>query len=240
VEKQVVFFAIGFETTAPANAAAVRMAKDLELTNFSLLVAQLLVPPAISAILSATDCNVEGFLAAGHVCTVMGFKQYQQIARDFQVPIVVTGFEPLDLLQGIHMIVKQLQSGCAEVENQYSRAVRVDGNQQAQELMNEVFTVADSNWRGFGMIPNSGLVLREEYEFFDARLRWNLETHDVSNGNECISKSILQGKRKPDQCPAFGIDCTPEHPLGPLMVSSEGACSAYYRYRKPSSSHERR
>ena len=235
-DRQVVFFAIGFETTAPANAAAVYHARRKGLTNFSMLTAQVRVPPAIEKILSAPDCRVQGFLAAGHVCTVMGYTEYEPIAEKYHVPMIVTGFEPLDILQGIHMTVRQLEQGRARVENQYSRAVTLAGNLPAQKFMAEVFQTVDREWRGIGIIPRSGLALRESYREFDAETRFNLTIPSSTTAGECISGLILQGRRKPSDCPAFGKRCTPEHPLGATMVSSEGACAAYYAYRQGESS----
>jgi len=228
----VVFFAVGFETTAPANALAVRQAQRLGLANFSVLVAQVCVPPAIEAILVAPGNRVQGFLAAGHVCTVMGYIEYEPLAQRFHVPIVVTGFEPLDLLQGIWMTIVQLEKNRAEVENQYARAVRREGNLQAKQVMNEVFRVVDRNWRGLGVIPQSGLGLREEYSAFDAERRFGVAASGAAAATECISGLILQGRKKPPECTAYGNRCTPEHPLGATMVSAEGACAAYYRYRE--------
>jgi hydrogenase expression/formation protein HypD len=231
-DHEVVFFAIGFETTAPANAAAVRQAERLGLTNFSLLVAQVRVPPAIEQLLSAPGCGISGFLAAGHVCTVMGYTEYEPLAARFHVPIVVTGFEPIDILHGVLMTVAQLEQGTAIVENQYARSVKRGGNIPAQQLMNEIFEVVDRPWRGLGVIPQSGLGLKAAYHEFDAERRFDLTGIQSKESTECISGLILQGKRKPFDCPAFGGRCTPEHPLGATMVSSEGACAAYYRYRK--------
>jgi hydrogenase expression/formation protein HypD len=231
-DRQVVFFAVGFETTAPANAMAVYQAKRLGVKNFSILVSHVLVPPAIEAILNAPNNRVQGFLAAGHVCTVMGYTEYEPIAKKYHVPIVVTGFEPLDILQGIYMCVKQLEEGRAEVENQYARSVRREGNRPAQELVREVFEVVSRKWRGIGEIPQSGLGLREPYREYDAERRFALTTGSVEEATECISGLILQGAKKPTDCPAFGTKCTPEHPLGATMVSSEGACAAYFKYRR--------
>jgi hydrogenase expression/formation protein HypD len=229
--KEVVFFAVGFETTAPAHAMAVYQAAKAGLKNFSLLVSHVLVPPAMEAILSSPQCRVEGFLAAGHVCTVMGYEEYAPIAENYRVPIVVTGFEPLDILQGIAMCVAQLEEGRHEVENQYSRSVRREGNLPAQKLMIEVFTVTARKWRGVGEIPKSGLGLRMEYAAFDAEKRFGMEEYTAPESAECIAGLVLQGLRKPKECPAFGKKCVPEKPLGAPMVSSEGACAAYYRYR---------
>jgi hydrogenase expression/formation protein HypD len=230
--RQVVFFAVGFETTAPANALAVVRADQLGLDNFSLLVSHVLVPPAMEAILASPGCRVQGFLAAGHVCTVMGYEEYVPLAERHGVPIVVTGFEPLDLLEGILLCVKQLEEGRAEVENPYSRAVRREGNEPAQALIRRVFQVVHRKWRGVGEIPASGLGLRERYASFDAERRFGVAEHTEEEPSECISGLVLQGVRKPRECPAFGDGCTPEHPLGATMVSSEGACAAYYRYRR--------
>jgi len=228
--RQVVFFAVGFETTAPANAMAVWQAAREGVENFSVLVAQVLVPPAIEALLSSPNCCVQAFLAAGHVCTVMGFEQYEPIARRYRVPIVVTGFEPLDLLEGIHMVLVQLESGRAEVENQYSRSVRREGNRPAQQRIQEVFEVSPRTWRGIGEIPSSGLALREPFRRFDALARFAITQGHVEESSECIAGLVLQGIKKPQECPAFAVRCTPERPLGAPMVSSEGACAAYYLY----------
>ncbi|HPN56632.1 MAG TPA: hydrogenase formation protein HypD [Candidatus Omnitrophota bacterium] len=230
--RQVVFFAIGFETTAPGNAMAVYQAYQQQIKNFFMLVSHVLVPPAMRAILSSPQNRVEGFLAAGHVCAVMGYEEYIPIAREFKVPIVVTGFEPLDILQGILMVVRQLEQGRYEVENQYSRAVKRGGNAPAQEIIKEVFEVAPRKWRGVGDIPHSGLKLREQYQSFDAEGRFGLSGMTREEPEECISGLILQGLKKPGECPAFGQRCTPQHPLGATMGSSEGACAAYYRYRR--------
>ena len=231
-ERQVVFFAVGFETTAPANAMAVYQAARQGAGNFSLLVSHVLVPPAIEAILSSPANLVRGFLAAGHVCAVMGYAEYEPIARKYRVPITVTGFEPLDILQGIYMTVRQLEEGRAEVENQYTRAVSRTGNRRAIDLIAEVFEVVPRKWRGLGEIPASGLGLKPAYAAFDAETRFGVASHVVEEPSECISGLVLQGIKKPHDCPAFGGGCTPEHPLGATMVSTEGACAAYYRYRK--------
>jgi hydrogenase expression/formation protein HypD len=231
-DREVVFFAVGFETTAPANAMAVHQAKLAGIRNFSILVSHVLVPPAMSAILDSPDCLVQGFLAAGHVCTVMGFREYEPLAAKHRVPIVVTGFEPLDILQGIYMCVKQLEEGRFEVENQYSRSVRRDGNTRAQDLVSTVFRIADRKWRGVGEIPMSGLTLTDGYRPWDASVKFGLEAYTVEEPKECIAGLVLQGQRKPFECPAFGEVCTPDHPLGATMVSNEGACAAYYRYRR--------
>jgi hydrogenase expression/formation protein HypD len=232
-ERQVVFFAVGFETTAPANAMAVYQAARAGLGNFTLLVSHVLVPPAIDAILSSGECRVQGFLAAGHVCMVMGYTEYEVLSERFEVPIVVTGFEPLDILQGVYMCVRQLEQGRARVENQYARTVRREGNPQARQVMQSVFQVVPRKWRGVGEIPQSGLSLRPAYSRYDAELRFPIQAIRPAEDTACISGLILQGLKKPGQCPAFGSRCTPEHPLGATMVSSEGACAAYYRYRSP-------
>jgi hydrogenase expression/formation protein HypD len=229
-QRQVVFFAVGFETTAPGNAMAVWQAARLGLGNFSVLVAHVLVPPAIEGILSADGNRVQGFLAPGHVCTVEGTRAYENLSSQWGVPVVVTGFEPVDLLEGILLCVRQLEAGRAEVENQYSRAVASEGNPAAQRLVAEVFEVTDREWRGLGIIPRGGLRLREAYSRFDALERFGLGSPARPESGECLSGLVLLGRLKPPQCPAFGIRCTPETPLGAPMVSSEGACSAYYRY----------
>jgi hydrogenase expression/formation protein HypD len=225
-----VFFAVGFETTAPANAMAVWRARQLGVRNFSILVSHVTVPPAMEAILSADDNRVQGFLAAGHVCTVMGWTEYEPIAERYRVPIIVTGFEPLDILEGILLAVRQLEDGRHEVENQYVRAVRRQGTPPARDLVAEVFRLVDRKWRGIGEIPRSGLGLREEYADFDAEYRFGLDAVQVSEPAECRAGEVLKGRLKPFQCPAFGKACTPDHPLGAPMVSSEGACAAYYTY----------
>jgi hydrogenase expression/formation protein HypD len=228
----VVFFAVGFETTAPANAMAVWQAAREDLRNFSILVSHVLVPPAMEAILSSPHNRVEGFLAAGHVCTVVGFDEYIPLAQRYGVPIVVTGFEPLDILQGVLMCVRQLESGRAEVENQYSRCVRRAGNEVAQRIVGEVFEVVPRKWRGVGEIAQSGLHLRARFAPFDAERRFGVADHSAEESGECVSGAILQGLKKPHECPAFGTRCTPDHPLGATMVSGEGACAAYFRYRR--------
>jgi len=230
--KEVVFFGVGFETTAPATAMAIFQAAQKGLRNFSMLISHVLVPPAMEALLSSPNCRVQGFLAAGHVCTVMGYEEYPPIAVKYHVPIVVTGFEPLDILQGILMVVQQLESGRAGVENQYTRSVRREGNRPAQELIRKVFKVVPRNWRGVGEIPQSGLGLNDAYVTFDAEKKFGMVEHRVAEPSECLSGLVLQGQIKPYECPAFGTKCTPEHPLGATMVSSEGACAAYYRYRR--------
>ncbi len=231
-ERQVVFFAVGFETTAPANAMAVFQAHREGLPNFSILVSHVLVPPAMEAILSSPLNRVNGFLAAGHVCAIMGTAEYGPIAEKYHVPIVVTGFEPLDILQGVLMCVEQLEQGRAEVENPYARAVRPEGNPPAQNLIREVFRVIPRKWRGIGEIPQSGFGLAEKYAAFDAGQRFGVADYQAAESGECISGLVLQGVKKPHECPAFGTRCTPERPLGATMVSNEGACAAYYRYRR--------
>jgi hydrogenase expression/formation protein HypD len=234
--RQVVFFAVGFETTAPANAMAVYQAKQAGIKNFSVLVSHVLVPPAIEALLSSPDNRVQGFLAAGHVCTVMGYEEYLPLAAKYHVPIVVTGFEPLDILQGVYMCVRQLEERRAEVENQYTRSVRREGNRPAQQLVSQVFRVVPRKWRGVGEIPQSGLGLAPEYAAYDAELRFDLTAYSAEEDPECISGQVLRGVKKPHECSAFGTRCTPERPLGATMVSNEGACAAYYHYRR----HERK
>lgn len=230
-ERQVVFFAVGFETTAPANAMAIHQARRLGLANFSALVCQVLVPPAMTALLDAPDRRVQGFLAAGHVCTVMGLDAYRPIAARWRVPIVATGFEPLDLLQGILMCLDQLEEGRCDVENQYARAVRPEGNPVARDLVARVFRVVDRQWRGLGEIPASGLALAPGYADLDAETRFGPVDPAPEADGPCIAGLVLRGVRRPTDCPAFGTRCTPAHPLGVTMVSEEGACAAYHRYR---------
>lgn len=231
-EREVVFFAVGFETTAPATAMAVHEARRRGVRNFSLLVSHVLVPPALCAILDAPWHRVDGFLAAGHVCTVMGLDEYHPIAARYRVPIVVTGFEPLDLLEGIHRCVLQLESGRAEVENQYARSVHAAGNAAARAMLAEVFEVVPRDWRGIGPIPASGLRLRAPFAAHDAERRFAVGDVGGTEPAECLSGLVLQGRIKPPECPAFGTRCTPDTPLGATMVSSEGACAAYHRYRR--------
>ena len=231
-DREVVFFAVGFETTAPANAMPVHQAKREGVRNFSLLISHVLVPPAIEAILSAPDNRVQGFLAAGHVCAVMGYQQYEPLAARHRVPIVVTGFEPVDILQGVLMCVRQLEEGRALVENQYARSVHRTGNEHAQRMLREVFTVTARNWRGIGEIAESGFGLAADYESFDAARKFGVGDTCSDTGTECRSGDVLQGRIKPPECEAFGTRCTPERPLGATMVSGEGACAAYYRYRR--------
>lgn len=235
--RQVAFFGVGFETTAPANAMAVWQAKREGLTNFSMLVSHVLVPPAMRLILESPSNRVQGFIGPGHVCTIMGFNEYRAIADEFRVPVVVGGFEPLDLLEAIYMLVSQLEEGRAEVENQYSRSVEFLGNQAAQKVMNEVFTVSDRKWRGIGEIEQSGLVLRAEYADYDAERVFRLEPLAVEEPRECISALVLQGQKKPIDCPAFGTRCTPLTPLGAPMVSTEGACAAWYQFKRHAVAH---
>jgi hydrogenase expression/formation protein HypD len=229
-DKQVVFFAIGFETTAPANAMAVWMAQRRGLTNFSVLVSHVLVPPALGAILEAAGNRVQAFLGPGHVCTVMGHEEYEPIARQYGVPIVITGFEPIDMLEGVLMAVRQLEAGAARVENQYARAVRREGNARSRALIDQVFEVCDRKWRGVGSIAHSGYRLRPAYHAHDAERIFDVDHIETQEAAECISGEVLRGLKKPHECPAFGTRCTPETPLGATMVSAEGACAAYYAY----------
>jgi hydrogenase expression/formation protein HypD len=228
--KTVVFFAVGFETTAPANAMAVKQAKQRGITNFAVLVSHVLVPPAMEAILSSSTNRVQGFLAAGHVCTVMGTAEYAPLAERFRVPIVITGFEPVDLLEGVLGCVEMLEAGRHGVDNAYQRAVQVDGNRHARGVVEDVFEVTDRKWRGIGTISRSGLRLRPEYAVFDAETRFDVGTLDAEESRICMSGLVLQGLKKPHECPAFGRECTPQTPLGATMVSSEGACAAYFNY----------
>ena len=230
--KEIVFFAVGFETTIPTTAMAAVEAKKNGLTNFSLLVSHVLVPPAIEILLSAPDCHIQGFLAPGHVCTVTGTKSYASLSETYHVPIVVTGFEPLDLLTGIHRCVECLESGDVCLDNQYKRSVRDQGNPQALALMKEVYEVVDQEWRGIGVIPNSGLILKQAFRSLDAEIRFDVKSIMTEESAACISGLVLRGSKSPLECPSFGNPCTPESPLGAPMVSSEGACSAYYRYRR--------
>lgn len=231
-DREVVFFAVGFETTAPANAMAVVQARRAGLRNFSLLVAHVLVPPAIEAILGSPENRVQGFLAAGHVCAVTGWRDYEPLAAKYRVPVVVTGFEPLDILQGVLLCVEELEAGRAAVVNQYARVVRPDGNAPAQQTVRAVFRVIPRRWRGLGVIPASGLGLREAFADFNAEARFGVTGQGAVESAECLAGLVLQGVKKPHECPAFGVNCTPERPLGAPMVSSEGACAAYYRYRR--------
>jgi hydrogenase expression/formation protein HypD len=229
-DKQVVFFAIGFETTAPANAMLAWRAWQEHMRNVSLLVSHVLVPPAIEAILASPDNRVQGFLGPGHVCAVVGYREYEPLSARFHVPIVVTGFEPLDILEGVLMVIQQLEAGRAEVENQYSRILSRQGNEAAQQLLEKVFEVSDRKWRGVGMIPHSGYQLRREFRDLDAEHRFDVAAIDTQEPEICIAGQILRGIKKPHDCPAFGTLCDPQHPLGATMVSAEGACAAYYAY----------
>lgn len=231
-DRNVVFLAIGFETTAPANAMAAWQAKRDGLRNFSMLVSHVLVPPAIRALLASPENRVQGFIAPGHVCTIMGYQEYEALVRDFAMPIVVGGFEPVDLLEAILMLVKQLERGDSRVENQYVRSVSYEGNLPAQQILQDVFEIADQKWRGIGSIPRSGLKLSPEYAAYDANEIFDLELITADEPAECISAQVLQGLKKPTDCPAFAIRCTPENPMGAPMVSAEGACAAYYHYRR--------
>ena len=231
-DRQVVFFGIGFETTAPANAMAVWRAREERLDNFSMLVSQVLVPPAMRLILGSPDNRVQGFIAPGHVCTVMGCREYEDLAREYRVPIAVGGFEPVDLLEAILLLVTQLEEGRAEVENAYSRCVTREGNRTARELVAKVFEVADRKWRGLGTIPQSGWRLREAFAAYDAEKVFDLAELSAEEPPECISALVLQGIKRPVDCGAFGTRCTPAVPLGAPMVSNEGACAAYYRYKR--------
>jgi hydrogenase expression/formation protein HypD len=231
-DKQVVFFGVGFETTAPANAMSVLHAQRLGLTNFSLLVSHVLVPPAMEAILSSPTNRVQAFLAAGHVCTVMGTGEYGPLVDKYRIPIVVTGFEPLDLLEGVRQAVELLESGTTELRNAYPRAVTAVGNTVAQQALSDVFAVTDRQWRGIGMIPKSGWTLSPRYAEFDAERKFGVGQLTVAESDECHAGEVLQGLIKPNQCPAFGTSCTPRTPLGATMVSSEGACAAYYQFRR--------
>ena len=231
-DKEVVFFAVGFETTAPGNAMAVAQAAKEGLTNFSELVSHVLVPPAMEALLSSPKNRVQGYLAAGHVCTVMGWDEYDPIAKKYKVPIVITGFEPMDVLDGILHTVKQLEAGTYKVENRYARIVEQGGNKPAQALIKDVFEIANRKWRGIGEIPVSGFKIREKYAAFDAELKFSVSDIHTEEPEVCISGVILQGLKKPHDCPAFGKECTPQNPLGATMVSSEGACAAYYKYQR--------
>lgn len=232
--KEVVFFAIGFETTAPANVMSILQAEQLGITNFSILVSHVRVPPAMEVILSSPNNRVQGFLAAGHVCAVMGYWEYLPLAKKYHLPITITGFEPLDIVQGILMTIESLEAGESDVKNAYIRAVTEEGNQKAQEAINRVFQTCDRKWRGIGVIPGSGWSLRSSYQLFDAEIRFDVQAITAEESPLCISGQVLQGEKKPDQCEAFGTLCTPERPLGATMVSDEGACAAYYRYRTKS------
>jgi len=231
-DRQVVFFGVGFETTAPTTALTAYQAKQAQLKNFSLLSCHVRVPPVMQALLGSPSNQVQGFLGAGHVCSIMGYHEYMPISTQYRIPIVVTGFEPVDILHGLYLCIKQLEEGRYAVENQYSRVVKEQGNQSAQALMQQVFTVVDRSWRGLGEIPSSGLALTSEYSQWDAEQRFAVTAIDTQEPAACRSGEVLQGLLKPSQCAEFGKSCTPEHPLGATMVSSEGACAAYYRYRR--------
>lgn len=229
-DKEVVFFAVGFETTAPANALSVVHADNQGVHNYSILASHVLVPPAMEAILSDEENQIDSFLAAGHVCTIMGMEEYYPVAEKYQIPIVVTGFEPVDLLQGIVMAVRQLEKGEYKVENQYARSVQREGNRMAQDTIQKVFEVSDRTWRGIGSIPQSGYEVNERYRQYNSRIKFAIDIPLAEENKECISGDIMKGLKKPRQCPNFGTKCKPEHPLGAPMVSSEGACAAYYQY----------
>ena len=229
-EKEVVFFAVGFETTAPANALSVVQAKKTGIQNFSILTSHVLVPPAMEAILSDRETRIDGFLAAGHVCTIMGSDQYEPIARKYKVPIIITGFEPVDLLRGIKACVEQLEQGVFQLDNQYKRVVKGEGNREAQSIIFEIFEIGDREWRGIGSIPFSGYQVRKEYSGFDAIRKFSIQSKDGKENPDCMAGQILKGLKKPHECPLFGNKCTPSNPQGAPMVSSEGACAAYFHY----------
>ena len=230
-DKEVVFFAVGFETTAPSNALSVIHAKKLGITNYSIITSHVLVPPAIKALMEDPESQIDGLLAAGHVCSIMGYWEYIPLAEKYRIPIVVTGFEPLDILQGILMTVKQLEEGRAEVENQYTRMVKEDGNHAAQDIIKEVFTTGDQMWRGIGTIPESGYQLNKAYELYDADKKFQIVIEKVPENEKCIAGAVMKGIKKPFECSEFGKLCTPQNPLGAPMVSSEGACAAYYNFQ---------
>ncbi|MCF6295880.1 MAG: hydrogenase formation protein HypD [Flavobacteriaceae bacterium] len=229
-DKEVVFFAVGFETTAPANALSVLHAQKEGVKNYSILVSHVLVPPAMEAILDDEFCNIDAFLGAGHVCAIMGFKEYHPLAEKYKIPIIITGFEPLDLVQGIYMAVNQLEKGIFKVENQYARVVKKEGNLAAKKVIQTIFEIGNREWRGIGEIPNSGYKLKKEFEAFDAELKFGISNIKVPENIDCIAGEILKGIKKPHQCSQFGKTCTPQNPLGAPMVSSEGACAAYYHF----------
>ncbi len=229
-QKEVVFFAVGFETTAPANALSVIHAQRERLTNYSILTSHVLVPPAIEAVMNDESTAIQGFLAAGHVCTIMGIDEYYPISEKYHVPVVVTGFEPVDLVQGIYMTIKQLEEGKTQVENQYGRVVKPEGNPEARKIIESVFRVCDREWRGIGVIPNSGYELRAEFAEFDANIKFDTNIEKTEESKECIAGWVLKGIKKPHECSQFGKKCTPTSPLGAPMVSSEGACAAYYHF----------
>ena len=230
--KEIVFFAVGFETTAPANALSVVQASNLEIENYSILTSHVLVPPAIKAVMDDEESQIDAFLAAGHVCTIMGMSEYHPLVEEYRIPMVVTGFEPLDLLQGILMTVKQLENQEAKLENQYSRVVKPNGNEKAQAIMREVFEVEDREWRGIGTIPKSGFEIKQSLAQFDANLKFDVQIDKAEESSECIAGQVLKGIKKPHECPQFGKKCRPEFPLGAPMVSSEGACAAYYHFNQ--------
>jgi len=230
-DKEVVFFAVGFETTAPSNALSVLHAQKLGLNNYSILNSHVLVPPAITALMEDPEAQIDAFLAAGHVCSIMGYWQYPELAKKYKIPIIVTGFEPLDMLKGILAAVKQLEAGEYHVENQYKRIVKKEGNQPAQNIINTVYEDGDQMWRGIGTIPNSGWHLKETYKAFDANKKFSIHIEEVPENEQCIAGEVMKGIKKPFECPAFGIECNPQNPLGAPMVSSEGACAAYYNFQ---------
>lgn len=229
-DREVVFFAVGFETTAPANALSVIHAQRAGVPNYSILASHVLVPPAIEAVMNDPDSNIQGFLAAGHVCAIMGIDEYYPLVDRYKIPIVVTGFEPVDLVQGILMTVRQLEKGEHYLENQYSRVVKPEGNPEAQKVIQRIFTIADREWRGIGMIPMSGYEVRPEYVVYDANIKFKVNIEKAAESKECIAGLVLKGIKKPQECPQFGRGCTPQMPLGAPMVSSEGACAAYYHF----------
>jgi hydrogenase expression/formation protein HypD len=231
-DKEVVFFAVGFETTAPANALSVIHAEKLGITNYSILTSHVLVPPAIMALMEDEESKIDGFLAAGHVCSIMGYWEYLPLVEKYKIPIVVTGFEPLDILQGIYMVVKQLEEGRIELENQYTRMVKEEGNLSAQDIIKQVFEVNDQMWRGIGTIPQSGFQIKPNYQRFDANIKFNIDIEEAPENAECIAGPIMKGIKKPYDCIHFGKKCNPQNPLGAPMVSSEGACAAYYNFSK--------
>ncbi len=229
-DREVVFFAVGFETTAPANALSVIHAQRAGVPNYSILASHVLVPPAIEAVMNDPDSNIQGFLAAGHVCAIMGIDEYYPLVDRYKIPIVVTGFEPVDLVQGILMTVRQLEKGEHQLENQYSRVVKPEGNPEAQKVIQRIFTIADREWRGIGVIPMSGYEVRPEYVAYDANIKFKVNIEKAAESKECIAGLVLKGIKKPQECPQFGRGCTPQMPLGAPMVSSEGACAAYYHF----------
>ncbi len=229
-DREVVFFAVGFETTAPANALSVLHAQRRGLKNYALLTSHVLVPPAIEAVMNDPESHIQGFLAAGHVCTIMGLSEYEPLVAKYRIPVVVTGFEPVDLVQGILMTVRQLEQGTYYLENQYSRVVRPEGNPEAVKMIGQVFEIADREWRGIGVIPDSGYELRPELAEFDANLKFQVDVARAPESDDCIAGLVLKGIKKPHECPQFGKKCHPQHPLGAPMVSSEGACAAYYHF----------